>query len=158
MRTVREISSGGVVYRRYKGRTEVALIRTRDKWRLPKGRVEEGEGLQETALREVREESGLEGRVVAKLGDITYWYTNKTKEGETIRIFKRVYFYLIRRLKGDVRQHDEEVAEARWFPLEEAVNKLSYLSERKTMRKAMSLLSASSSNGRQTARSQEVKR
>jgi len=158
MRTVREISSGGVVYRRYKGRTEVALIRTRDKWRLPKGRVEEGEGLQETALREVREESGLEGRVVAKLGDITYWYTNKTKEGETIRIFKRVYFYLIRRLKGDVRQHDEEVAEARWFPLEEAVNKLSYLSERKTMRKAMSLLSASGSNGRQTARSQEVKR
>jgi len=114
--------------------------------------------LQETALREVREESGLEGRVVAKLGDITYWYTNKTKEGETIRIFKRVYFYLIRRLKGDVRQHDEEVAEARWFPLEEAVNKLSYLSERKTMRKAMSLLGASSSNGRQTARSQEVKR
>ena len=158
MRTVREISSGGVVYRRYKGRTEVALIRTRDKWCLPKGRVEEGEGLQETALREVREEAGSEGRVVAKLGDITYWYTNRTKEGETIRIFKRVYFYLIRRLKGDVRQHDEEVAEARWFPLEEAVNKLSYLSERKTMRKAMSLLGASSSNGRQTARSQEVKR
>ena len=158
MRTVREISSGGVVYRRYKGRTEVALIRTRDKWRLPKGRVEEGEGLQETALREVREESGLEGRVVAKLGDIRNGKKKKTKEGETIRIFKRVYFYLIRRLKGDVRQHDEEVAEARWFPLEEAVNKLSYLSERKTMRKAMSLLGASSSNGRQTARSQEVKR
>src|SRR3989304_9314265 len=114
MRTIREISSGGVVYRRYKGRTEVALIRTRDKWRLPKGRVEEGEGLQETALREVREESGLEGRGGAKLGDITYWYTNKTKEGKTIRIFKRVYFYLIRCLKGDVRQHDDEAEEGCW--------------------------------------------
>ena len=144
MRTVREISSGGVVYRRYKGRTEVALIRTRDKWRLPKGRVEEGEGLQETALREVREESGLEGRVVAKLGDITYWYTNRTKEGETIRIFKRVYFYLIRCLKGDVRRHEEEVEEARWLPIEEAVKKLSYPTERETMRKAMTLLGGAS--------------
>jgi len=143
MRTVREISSGGVVYRRYKGRTEVALIRTRDKWRLPKGRVEEGEGLQETALREVREESGLEGRVVAKLGDITYWYTNKTKEGKTIRIFKRVYFYLIRCLKGDVRRHDEEVEEACWLPIDEAISKLSYPTERETMRKAMARLEGS---------------
>jgi len=144
MRTVREISSGGVVYRRHKGRTEAALIRTRDKWRLPKGHVEEGEGLQETALREVREEAGLEGRVVAKLGDITYWYTNRTKEGKTIRIFKRVYFYLIRCLKGDVRRHEEEVEEARWLPIEEAVKKLSYPTERETMRKAMTLLGGAS--------------
>ncbi|MBI2352273.1 MAG: NUDIX hydrolase [Deltaproteobacteria bacterium] len=144
MRTVREISSGGIVYRRRKGVTEVAVIRVRNKWRLPKGRVEEGEGLQETALREVREESGLEGRVVAKLGDITYWYTNKTKEGETIKIFKRVYFYLIRCLKGDVRRHDEEVEEACWLPIEEAMKKLSYPTERETMRKAMILLGGAS--------------
>ncbi len=144
MRTVREISSGGVVYRRYKGRTEVVLIRTRDKWCLPKGGVEEGEGLQETALREVREEAGSEGRVVAKLGDITYWYTNRTKEGETIRIFKRVYFYLIRYLKGDVRRHDDEVEEACWLPIDEAMKKLSYPTERETMRKAATLLSGAS--------------
>ena len=144
MRTVREISSGGIVYRRRKGVTEVAVIRVRNKWRLPKGRVEKGEGLQETALREVREESGLEGRVVAKLGDITYWYTNKTKEGETIRIFKRVYFYLIRYLKGDVRRHDDEVEEACWLPIEEAMKKLSYPTERETMRKAMILLGGAS--------------
>lgn len=144
MRTVREISSGGIVYRRRKGVTEVAVIRVRNKWRLPKGRVEEGEGLQETALREVREESGLEGRVVAKLGDITYWYTNKTKEGETIRIFKRVYFYLVRYLKGDVRRHDDEVEEACWLPIEEAMKKLSYPTERETMRKAMILLGGAS--------------
>lgn len=140
MRTVREISSGGIVYRRYKGVTEVALIRVRNRWCLPKGQVEEGEGVQETALREVREETGLEGRVVAKLGDITYWYTHKTKEGETIRIFKRVYFYLIRWLRGNVHRHDQEVAEACWWPIEEALQKLSYRTERETMRKAMVLL------------------
>jgi 8-oxo-dGTP pyrophosphatase MutT (NUDIX family) len=140
MRTIKEISSGGIVYRRHKGVTEVALIRVRDRWCLPKGHVEEGEGTQETALREVREETGLEGKAVAKLGDITYWYTNKTKEGETIRIFKRVYFYLIRCLKGDVRRHDEEVEEACWLPIEEAIKRLSYPTERRMVRKAVILL------------------
>lgn len=140
MRTVREISSGAVVYRRNKGVTEVALIRVRDRWCLPKGQVEEGEGLQETALREVREETGLEGKVVEKLGDITYWFTNKTKERESIRIFKRVYFYLIRYLRGDVRQHDKEVEEACWVRAEEAVKKLVYRTEREMMRKALAIL------------------
>lgn len=136
MRTVREISSGGVVYRRNKGIIEVALIRVRSRWGLPKGQVEEGEGLQEAALREVREETGLEGKIVAKLGDITYWYTNKTKDGETIRIFKRVYFYLIRYLRGDVSRHDQEVEEARWFPLTEARRQISYPTERDILNKA----------------------
>src|SRR5688572_15402724 len=112
MRTIREISSGGIVYRRVQGNTQVALIRVRGRWCLPKGRVEEGESLAETALREVREETGLEGKVVKKLGDITYWFTNKTEGGETVRIFKRVYFYLIRFLRGDVRRHDAEADEA----------------------------------------------
>ena len=140
MRTIKEISSGGVVYRKQKGVAEVALIRVRDRWCLPKGHVEQGEGTQETALREVREETGLEGKAVAKLGDITYWHTNKTKEGETIRIFKRVYFYLIRCLKGDVRRHDEEVEEACWLPIEEAIKRLSYPTERRMVRQAVILL------------------
>jgi 8-oxo-dGTP pyrophosphatase MutT (NUDIX family) len=102
--------------------------------------VEEGEGLDATALREVREETGLAGKIVAKLGDITYWYTNKTKEGETIRIFKRVYFYLIRWLKGDVIRHDEEVEECCWWPIEVARKRLFHSTEREMMRKAMALL------------------
>lgn len=145
MRTVKEISSGGIVYRRRRGAVDVALIRVRGRWCLPKGKVEEGEGLQETAVREIREETGLEGRVVAKLGDITYWYTNQTREGETIRIFKRVYFYLIRYLKGDVRGHDDEAEEACWWPIEEAVKRLSYPTERETMRKAMTFLESAGS-------------
>lgn len=144
MRTVRQISSGGIVCRRRKGRAEVALIRVRGRWCLPKGHVEIGEALKETALREVREETGLEGQVAEKIGDITYWYTNKSKEGETIRIFKRVYFYLIRHLKGDVRGHDEEVEEASWFPIEEAMARLAYPSERQMMRKARALLESRS--------------
>jgi 8-oxo-dGTP diphosphatase len=146
MRTVREISSGGVVYRRNKGIIEVALIRVRDRWGLPKGQVEEGEGLQEAALREVREETGLEGKIVAKLGDITYWYTNKTKDGETIRIFKRVYFYLIRYLRGDISRHDQEVEEARWFPLTEARRQISYPTERDILNKAKVFLDGEISN------------
>ncbi|MGH7774072.1 MAG: NUDIX hydrolase [Candidatus Binatia bacterium] len=148
LRTIREISSGGVVYRKQRGVAEVALIRVRNRWCLPKGHVEEGEGTQETALREVREETGLEGNAVAKLGDITYWYTNKTKEGETIRIFKRVYFYLIRCLKGNVRWHDEEVEEARWLPIEEAIKRLSYPTERRMVRKAMIFLEGRGSRRR----------
>jgi 8-oxo-dGTP diphosphatase len=140
MRTVREISSGGVIYRKHKGTIEVALIRVRDRWSLPKGQVEEGEGLQETALREVREETGLEGKIVAKLGDITYWYTNKTKAGETVRIFKRVYFYLIRWLKGNVSRHDQEVEEACWFPMAKALELIYYPTEREMVKKAKALL------------------
>jgi len=140
MRTVKEISSGGVVYRKHKGTIEVALIRVRDRWSLPKGQVEQGERLHETALREVREETGLEGKIVVKLGDITYWYTNKTKESETVRIFKRVYFYLIRWIKGDVSLHDQEVEEARWFPMAKALDLIYYPTECDMVKKARAIV------------------
>lgn len=140
MRTIREISAGGIVYRRRGGVAEVVLIRVGKRWCLPKGRVEEGEGLQETALREVLEETGLEGKVVTKLKDITYWYMNETRYGERVRIFKRVYFYLIRYLGGDVRRHDEEVDEASWLSIAEALKRLSYPTERETMRRAATFI------------------
>lgn len=142
MRTVREISAGGVIYRRQKGQIEIALIHVRKRWGLPKGHVEEGESVGEAAVREVREETGLEGRAAKKLGDITYWYRAKTTEGEPIRIFKRVYFYLLRYLKGDVRNHDHEVDEARWFPIEEAIGNLRFATEKKMVRRTLSILAA----------------
>ncbi|HET9295675.1 MAG TPA: divalent cation tolerance protein CutA, partial [Candidatus Binatia bacterium] len=68
IRTVREVSAGGVMYRKHSDGIQIALIHVRNRWGLPKGHVEEGERIEETALREVREETGLEGRVVKKLG------------------------------------------------------------------------------------------
>jgi uncharacterized protein involved in tolerance to divalent cations/8-oxo-dGTP pyrophosphatase MutT (NUDIX family) len=143
IRSVREVSAGGVIYRRQGGVVDVALIQVRNRWRLPKGHVEDGESINETAIREVREETGLEGRVIRKLGDIRYSYRDNTKAGKPIRIHKRVYFYLLRYLKGDVRDHDQEVDEARWFPIEEAINVLRFATERRMVQRAFAVLTAS---------------
>jgi 8-oxo-dGTP diphosphatase len=141
IRTVREVSAGGVMYRKHGDSIQIALIHVRNRWGLPKGHVEEGERVEETALREVREETGLEGRVVKKLGDIRYSYRDKTKEGEPIRIYKRVHFYLLRYVKGDVRDHDHEVDEARWFPMDQVIKNLKFATERKMVHRALSVLS-----------------
>jgi 8-oxo-dGTP pyrophosphatase MutT (NUDIX family) len=140
MRTVRETSAGGVIYRIQRGQIQTALIRVRKRWRLPKGHVEEGERIGQTAVREVREETGLQGRLDQKLGNISYTYRAKTKEGEPIRISKRVYFFLLQYLRGDVRNHDYEVDEARWFPIEQAIENLSFATEKRMVRKALSIL------------------
>ncbi len=128
------------MYRRNAEAIEVALIRTGKRWGLPKGHVESGEGIQQAACREVLEETGLEGEVIAKLGDISYRYTYKKAGGELVRVFKRVHFYLLRWSKGEVRGHEYEVDEARWFGLEEALKKLTYATEQKMVRNAMPII------------------
>jgi 8-oxo-dGTP pyrophosphatase MutT (NUDIX family) len=116
----------------------VAAIRPQGKervWALPKGRIDDGESPAETAVREVREETGVEGRLVEKLGDVRYVYT---WQGE--RIFKVVSFFLLRAGRGRIGEIEEamrvEVAEARWLPLEEAPQILSYGGEREMAAKA----------------------
>ena len=111
----------------------LAAIRPQGKkagvWALPKGLVDPGESPAETAVREVREETGVDGRLVEKLGDVKYVYT---RDGE--RIFKIVSFFLLRAGRGRIGEIDEsmriEVAEARWLPLEEAPRLLAYRGER----------------------------
>jgi 8-oxo-dGTP pyrophosphatase MutT (NUDIX family) len=142
MRTVREVSAGGVIHRLGNGQFEVALIRVGKRWRLPKGHPEKGERLEAAASREVREETGLEGKIISKLGDIHYWYRTKGETGEPVRIFKKVHFYLFRYLGGEVHSHDHEVDEARWFPIQEAIESLAFASERRMVRKALNLLNA----------------
>ena len=124
MRTVREFSAGGVIYRRRGDQVEVALIHTGKRWGLPKGHVEKGERVEETAVREVREETGLLGKLDRKLGQISYTYRGKSQEGRPLRIAKRVTFFLLEYLAGEVHGHDYEVEEARWFPLDQAYAKL----------------------------------
>ena len=141
MRTLREISAGGVVYRWAGARPEVILI-AREKgnvWCLPKGLVEPGERVRETALREVREETGVRGEIVGKIGQVNYWYVGR-EGGEPVRIFKTVHFYLMRYLEGDVRRHDWEVEDARWFPLAEAIRRATYKGEREILEKAGRML------------------
>jgi 8-oxo-dGTP pyrophosphatase MutT (NUDIX family) len=135
----REFSAGGVLVRVVRGRPMFAAIRPGGKppgvWALPKGLVDPGESPAETAVREVREETGVEGRLVEKLGDVKYVYT---RDGE--RIFKIVSFYLLRAGRGRIGEIEEamriEVAEARWLPLEEAPSLLAYGGEREMARLA----------------------
>src|SRR5258708_25052691 len=144
MAVKREFSAGGVLVRRLQGRWMMAAIRPRRHgpavWALPKGHIDEGERGEATALREVTEETGVQGRSLGKLGDVRYWFN---WEGE--RIFKVVSFFLVRYERGrlgelpDAFRH--EVAEVRWFPLEEAPGLLTYGGEREMARKAWERLS-----------------
>ena len=137
----REFSAGGVVVRRLRGGWHVAAIRPGGKsvWALPKGLIGEGESPAETAAREVAEETGVEGRLVEKLGDVRYVYT---WDGE--RIFKVVSFYLVRYRSGRIGDippaHRHEVAEARWLPLDDAPTLLAYRGEREMAERARGLL------------------
>jgi 8-oxo-dGTP pyrophosphatase MutT (NUDIX family) len=136
-------SAGGVLVRAIRGRAMVAAIRPQGReriWALPKGKIDPGESAAETALREVLEETGVEGRLVEKLGDIRYVYTASWEGASGERIFKVVSFFLLRARRGRIGEIEEamrnEVAEARWLPLEEAPRLLSYGGEREMAAKA----------------------
>ncbi|MET0811310.1 MAG: NUDIX domain-containing protein, partial [Thermoleophilaceae bacterium] len=131
---IREFSAGGVVTRRMQGRAFVAVVRVREQiLALPKGHPDPGESSAEAAQREVREEAGLETELVEKLGDIRYWYV---RDGE--RVMKIVSFFLFRYRSGSVEDHDHEVEEALWIPLEEAPERLAYKGEREIAGTALS--------------------
>ena len=131
---IREFSAGGLVIRNMRGRPHLAVVRVRDDiLALPKGHPEKGESSQDAALREVREETGLEATPVEKLGDIKYWYA---RDGD--RVMKTVSFFLFQYRSGRLEDHDHEVEEALWIPLEEAPERLAYRSEKEIAETALS--------------------
>jgi 8-oxo-dGTP pyrophosphatase MutT (NUDIX family) len=146
----REFSAGGVLVRRLGGRWMVAAIRPAGKpaglWALPKGRIDEGESGEATALREVAEETGAHGRSLGKLGDVKYVFTWPPKPAAGERIFKVVSFFLVRyqggRLGDLPEEFRHEVAEVKWLPLADAPRLLAYGGEKEMARKALERLEA----------------
>jgi 8-oxo-dGTP pyrophosphatase MutT (NUDIX family) len=135
---ISELSAGGVVVR---GQEAIAIVPDRraadgkSVLALPKGHVDPGETTLQAAIREVREEAGVEVEHIADLGEIRYWYTRGGR-----RIAKTVEFFLFAYLSGELEDHDEEVQEARWMPLKQAQRSLSYPGEREMARRAIALL------------------
>ena len=133
-RSLRELSFGGVVVRG----DEVVTIVPRGKTllALPKGGADADETGEQTAVREVREEAGVNATVRAELGEVTYWYR---RGGRSVR--KTVRFFLCDYVDGSTDDHDHEVEEARWIPLAEAEKSLAYPGEREMIARARQLLS-----------------
>ena len=134
---IREFSAGGVTVRNFRGRPFVAAVRVKNGTvlALPKGQIDKGERAVEAAAREVREEAGVTGELVEKLGDVRYWYS---RGGE--RVMKVVSFFLFRYRSGSVRDHDHEVDAAEWVRLDDAPRLLTYRGERDMAEAALSSL------------------
>ena len=131
-RPLRETSYGGVVLRG----DDVLVITPIGRRRitgLPKGGPQPGESGEQTATREVREETGVNAAVREPLGDVNYWYRRGGR-----RVYKTVHFYLFDYLSGSTSDHDHEVEDARWMPLADARTALSYPGERALIERALS--------------------
>jgi 8-oxo-dGTP pyrophosphatase MutT (NUDIX family) len=144
-----EISAGGIVYKKQDGRVFILMImpaprqdvtKTSDfkpVWTFPKGWVGDhgDEKLTETAVREVKEEGGVDAAIISKLGQVKYFF-----KWEGQNVFKIVYWFLMEYKDGDPSEHDSEVAESAWVPIEEAAAKLAYPTDKQTFKKAQAII------------------
>lgn len=133
------VSAGGVVYRRQNGRLEVVLCGREEpvRWSLAKGTPNPEETLEGTALREVREETGLAVVVEAPIGSINYWFADPQ---EDVRYHKTVHFYLMVPVGGNTQDHDPEFEVVQWFGADEALQALTYVNEAEVLRQALALI------------------
>jgi 8-oxo-dGTP pyrophosphatase MutT (NUDIX family) len=141
MATLDQISSGGVAFRRAGDDYEIAIVSVGNpaRWQLPKGLVDPGETPEVTALREVREEAGIDSTLVAPLDTVEYWYVGQRGK-QRVRFHKFVHFFLMAYESGQLGDHDHEVNEARWVSLDQAQTMLAFKGERLAVAQAASLL------------------
>ncbi|HEY0450015.1 NUDIX hydrolase [Actinophytocola sp.] len=149
MTAVDETSAGGVVIST--DRTKVALIGRLDRrgrllWSLPKGHIEEGETPEQTAVREVSEETGILGEIMRPLGTIDYWFVADRR-----RIHKTVHHFLMAERGGELSDDDVEVTEVAWVPLDELEERLAYADERRLVLRALELLEVGATGDGATA-------
>ena len=139
-----QVSSGGVIFKRHNNVLEIAMVAIKggNVWCLPKGLIDKGEIPEKTALREVSEETGLQGRIIEKLGEITYWYYIKEANA---KCRKTVHFFLMEYESGDIANHDWEVDKVSWFLIDEALKQAKYKGEKEMIKKAKDRLSEKSS-------------
>ncbi len=136
--TRQAVSAGGLVYADRPDGRWVVLISRRNtagslQWTLPKGGLEEGEDLEAAAVREVREETGLESEIAGKLGVVDYWFVWKPEE---VRYHKYVHYFLMAHRGGSTRDHDDEAEDVEWLPVGAALQRLTHPNERRLVRAA----------------------
>jgi 8-oxo-dGTP pyrophosphatase MutT (NUDIX family) len=139
--TLEQISAGGVAFRVSDSKAEVAIVSVKPsrRWQLPKGLIDAGEREEQAAVREVREEAGIECELIEKIETVEYWYFAQNK-GERVRYHKFVHFFLLKYVAGETENHDHEIAEARFVSIDEAIEMLAFKSEKDIVRKAKILI------------------
>jgi 8-oxo-dGTP pyrophosphatase MutT (NUDIX family) len=139
--TMDQISAGGVAFRHVGSDIQLAIVSVKPslRWQLPKGIVDPGETPEVTAVREVKEEAGVETELLRLIETIEYWY-QRVQYGKRIRYHKFVHFYLLQYQSGDVENHDHEIEESRWVSFEEATRLLAFKSERNVVEKAREIV------------------
>ena len=146
--TVHEYSAGGMVVDGIDGDKQLAVLigrvdrRGRTQWTLPKGHIEVGERAEQTAVREITEETGIRGDVLAAMGSIEYWF-----RAENHMVHKTVHHYLLRFLDGELCASDYEVGEVAWVPLEEVRTRLAHADERQLVEVAAQLIAKLRTHG-----------
>ncbi|HEV7843707.1 MAG TPA: NUDIX domain-containing protein [Pyrinomonadaceae bacterium] len=141
MRTEKQVSAGGVAFRKRGAKIYVALISVGNepRWQLPKGLIGKNEPIETAAMREVREETGLETELVGPVDTVEYWYFSGSG-GSRVRFHKFVHFFLLRYKSGKTSDHDHEVNEARWVEISRAEAMLAFASEKKIVARAREMI------------------